>query len=1022
LNLLNPATYTALRTINHDVLFVAIQDMLQSEARAPQITYLDLGADGVNTQVSAQQDIPTHSGTVSFDQKTYKVGDTVTITVNDQDLNTNNDLVVIYTAVTPTVPLTTAQDLATDTIGATGLGTYSDGTAIGRLLDVQFGQADVRYSNANIPGINANTASCYTEGSSGTPGEFPTSLSAAGFSLVETAAGSGIFQGTFEVPDHVCQAGVSVVTNGLNIKVNYVDFRDESGKMVEVSDNAGIRGNTGSVKLDKAVYPVPFGTVGLTKLTANFDPTGTTATGSSVNGVFPLHRDLSGSGLFPATGNLVGQQLTLPAGIVQVHARVNDPDYTTAATGTNFIATGVWDGKHGPVAFQITRQGQSVLLATAGGPAKIGGHILDLNSTQLPAQNAAAWSQAADSGPMTEISPGAGIFQADLPIELTDGPRGADCPSVTNWDQSINGSTGFSTLENSRFYTPSTSVVKDPTTGNYCVRQGDVLTVTYFDTSDASGQPQTVTDSATFDLRNGVLQSDKSVYIIGSDMILTLVEPDLNLDSQQAETVPLDLIEWDSHAYKGTMGPLADKTVAGAFEAFDAKPSTFVETGKDTGIFQAVIKIPAQLGTTLLERGEQINLEYTDWGPAGSKTVGANSQDIELTIYTSNFGATVELDQKVYTWTDMVFITVVAPDHNFDPNLIDTIGLTSEDSVILSTRGNQIFYKLSETGVDTGIFTGYVILTGDASLKGGTTGSGVDGEGTEPTGLIGTGATGSCSQSLPCGPTDGFLPAEDSDGVSVSFEFTRDQTVTGSALIRWNIGEVSWLQASYPANGQGVLQIVDPDMNLNPKAVDKFDTNVWSDSDSGGIKLTMTETGQDTGIFQGTVYFTTNFQSSGNRLHVSQGDTVTGEYDDRTLPPPYTTADDLRMTATTFIGTVVPPLERAPASNPRIVDSFGNAINGTVKTGQQIQVTADLANGQNTDQPFAYLVQIQDANGVTVSLSWITGTLSAGQSLNPAQSWTPSAAGTYTAQIFVWQSIDNPNALSPPLSTTINVQ
>ncbi|MDE1873359.1 MAG: hypothetical protein KGH99_07785, partial [Thaumarchaeota archaeon] len=84
---------------------------------------------------------------------------------------------------------------------------------------------------------------------------------------------------------------------------------------------------------------------------------------------------------------------------------------------------------------------------------------------------------------------------------------------------------------------------------------------------------------------------------------------------------------------------------------------------------------------------------------------------------------------------------------------------------------------------------------------------------------------------------------------------------------------------------------------------------------------TMTETGQNTGIFQGTVYFTTNFQSSGNRLHVSQGDTVTGEYDDRTLPPPYTTADDLRMTATTFIGTVVPPLERAPASNPRVVDS-----------------------------------------------------------------------------------------------------
>ena len=1028
LNILDPSTYSALRPINHDVYFAAIQDMLQSEARAPQVTYLDLGADGVNTQVSAQQDIPTHSGVVSFDQKTYKVGDTVTITVNDQDLNTNNDLTVIYTAVKPQGALTAAQDPATDTIGKVGLGTYSDGRSFGRMLDVQFGQQDLRWTNANIANANANAASCFsgTDSNSGTPQAFATSLSASGFSLVETAAGSGIFTGTFEVPDQVCQTGNAVGTNGLNMKVNYVDFRDESGKLVEVSDNAGIRGNTGSVKLDKAVYPVPFGTIGTTDGSANFNLA--SGSGASLNGVFPLHRDLSGNGIVvpasAATASLpTGTIAALPAGTVIVHARVNDPDYTLAASGTNTIAvsaTGAHggfgtDGSHGVVAFQISRQGASVILATAGGAAKFSGHLLDLGSTtQLPAHNSAIWNAVPDLGPMTEISPGAGIFQADLPIELTDGPQGTDCPAVNYWDASVSGVQNFSSHVYNRFSVVSGATTAAASATDYCVRQGDVLTVTYYDTADASGNPQTVTDSATFDLRNGVLQSDKSVYIIGSDMILTLVEPDFNLDSQTAETLPLDLVEWDSHAFKGTMGPLGGQTTA-----FDAKPSTFVETGKDTGIFQAVIKIPKQLGTTLLERGEQINLEYTDWGPAGSKTVGANNQDIELTVYTSNFGATVQLDQKVYTWTDRVYVTVVAPDHNFDPNLIDTIGQTSEDLVIVSTRGHQIYYTLSETGVDTGIFTGYVILTGDATIK--DTG-GVDGEGTQPSGIIGTGQTGSCSQASPCGPTDGFLPSEDSDGVSVSFEFTRDQTVTGSALVRWNIGEISWLQPSYPANVQGVLQIVDPDMNLNPKAVDKFDTNVWSDSDSGGIKLTMTETGQDTGIFQGTVYFTTNFQSSGNRLHVSEGDTVTGEYKDRTLPPPYTPADQLRLTATTFIGTIVPPLERAPASNPRIVDSFGNAINGTVKVGQQIQVTADLANGQNRDQPFAYLVQIQDSNGVTVSLSWITGTLSAGQSLNPAQSWTPSAAGTYTAQIFVWQSIDNPNALSPPLSTTINVQ
>jgi len=93
------------------------------------------------------------------------------------------------------------------------------------------------------------------------------------------------------------------------------------------------------------------------------------------------------------------------------------------------------------------------------------------------------------------------------------------------------------------------------------------------------------------------------------------------------------------------------------------------------------------------------------------------------------------------------------------------------------------------------------------------------------------------------------------------------------------------------------ITIIDPDMNLNPKAIDKFETNVWSDSDSGGIKIAMTETGKDTGIFQGNVYFTTESHSSGGRLHVTHGDTITGEYVDGTLPYPHSPSDEIRLTA-----------------------------------------------------------------------------------------------------------------------------
>lgn len=91
------------------------------------------------------------------------------------------------------------------------------------------------------------------------------------------------------------------------------------------------------------------------------------------------------------------------------------------------------------------------------------------------------------------------------------------------------------------------------------------------------------------------------------------------------------------------------------------------------------------------------------------------------------------------------------------------------------------------------------------------------------------------------------------------------------------------------------------------------------------------------------------------------------------------------------------------------------------KIGKQVQITTDVTNGQDRSQPFAYIVQIQNQDGVVYSLSWITGILDAGQSLSPSQSWMPTTPGTYTAQIFVWASVDNPDALSPPLSMKILV-
>jgi hypothetical protein len=162
------STYEGLAATSDEIVIFVHEDLTDEDS--PRLNYLDLGADGVSTQIADQVAAPTHDGVVSFDLDNYKIADTVVVTLEDQDMNTDSDLIDVYVT------------SVTDDMVGDGAGT--------QVVDITF---------------NDQT---WTAAASGkTDGSPDDGLASTGFTLVETGLDSGIFTGTFQVPSTYYDAG-----------------------------------------------------------------------------------------------------------------------------------------------------------------------------------------------------------------------------------------------------------------------------------------------------------------------------------------------------------------------------------------------------------------------------------------------------------------------------------------------------------------------------------------------------------------------------------------------------------------------------------------------------------------------------------------------------------------------------------------------------------------------------------------------------------------------------------------------
>jgi len=361
-------------------------------------------------------------------------------------------------------------------------------------------------------------------------------------------------------------------------------------------------------------------------------------------------------------------------------------------------------------------------------------------------------------------------------------------------------------------------------------------------------------------------------------------------------------------------------------------------------------------------------------------------------------------DKPVYSWTDKVRMTILAPSWNTDRYLIDSIGDDKDHPIKISTRGHSLDpYRFTETGVNSGIFTAEIILTGFSHD--------VDGDGSIDTTPRTTGN----------GPTSGFLETDSDSAITISFEFADGVVLTESAPIQWNIGKIQFSEENYLSDKTALIRVIDPDLNLNPESLDHMPIQISSNSDVAGIEVDAIETSESSGTFVATISFTQNLSSSGNRLFALPGDTIFAKYDDHTLPKPYSTSDNLEIKTFANVDSSIPTLKRLQSLPIVLSDTFGNLLT-SFSINDKIQIVGTISNEQNFKQKFVYFFQVKDENNFVVSVSWIQGEISGNQNLNVSQSWIPKTTGTYTIETYAWNSLINTSPLSPSLSTTIFVK
>ena len=302
--------------------------------------------------------------------------------------------------------------------------------------------------------------------------------------------------------------------------------------------------------------------------------------------------------------------------------------------------------------------------------------------------------------------------------------------------------------------------------------------------------------------------------------------------------------------------PLIIETVTASLSsqyAGDAENLVLTETGDDTGIFEGTIELAndgAVPANGVLETGDS---GWPDFLPdqvnAQAVTLAATATTVpSATFFLDAWGRETE----AFAAGDVAYLRVI--DHHLDdPLLIDTAAVT----VDALGSGDSEYFMLTETGQSTGTFEGSLALGS----------GGFPGDGTLDTAV---------GETIEASHAHTLIPGSSTD----------QATIAGSQT--WFV-DAEGQPAAVSMRGLPVtVRVIDHGANADPFATET--TSVELDSQlSGDLEtLTLTETGPDTGVFEGSLLTRFDSVTAGNGILETWGnpgppvvnDTLSANYTD----------------------------------------------------------------------------------------------------------------------------------------------